>query len=231
MTRPKGTRNRGYQERRLELVGLLRARLARAGGGPPNLGELAAAAGVSVPTLRHYFGDRDGLVRAVLEDHAPLGEPHLARLRTPSGPFAQSITDAAAYIATGLAVPVVAELHAVGLGEGLGHGTVGPAYVSSILEPLVAAVETRLAAHAAAGEMRDADRRTAALGLIAPLVLAHLHQRPLGGAGVRPLDLEAHRAEHVAAFVRAYRTERGPGGRSGPGGGRAPDPSGDVPEC
>ncbi|MBY0299605.1 MAG: TetR/AcrR family transcriptional regulator [Methylobacterium sp.] len=204
MTRSRGARNRDYEEQRLALAGRLRERLGNAGGAQPSLAELAKAAGVSVATLRHYFGDRDGLVAAVLELHGAQGTGHLAVVRQPSGPFAASVGDAAAYLALGLSQPVVRELHALGLSEGLGHPRSGPAYLAHTLEPLVQALEDRFRAHIAAGEMREADPRAAALALAAPLLLAHLHQDRLGGTAVRPLDLDRFRAEHVEAFVRAY---------------------------
>ncbi len=204
MTRTKGARNSDYEARRAALAARLRARLARAGGKRPSFAEMAAAAGVSLATLRHYFGDRDGAVAAVLALHAPLGEPHLATLRQPAGMFAASIRAAAEHIAAGLAEPIVAELHAVGLAEGLDHVATGPAYLRALLEPMIQAVEARLDAHVASGQMQKADTRVAALGLMAPLMLAHLHQDWLGGSALRPLDGRAHRDAHVAAFVRAY---------------------------
>lgn len=50
---------------------------------------LADAAGVSVPTLKHYFGDWSGVVRAVLACTRDANRVHLDRMpwrpdRTPS---------------------------------------------------------------------------------------------------------------------------------------------------
>lgn len=202
MTRVKGARNRDYESRRFALADRLRSRLAV--GGRPSFAELAASADVSLATLRHYFGDRAGAVEAVLALHGALGGPHLAKLAEASGAFAVSIADAAAEIAEGFATPIVAELHGLGLTEGLGEPRQGPAYLRHILEPTIAALETRLARHVAAGEMRPVDTRAAALTLLAPLVLAHLHQDGLGGRDDRPLDQAAHREAQVDAFLRAY---------------------------
>ncbi|WP_167858764.1 TetR/AcrR family transcriptional regulator [Methylobacterium nonmethylotrophicum] len=205
MTRPRGARNRAYEEQRLALAGRLRERLGNAQGAQPSLGELAKAAGVSVATLRHYFGDRDGIVSAVLALHAAQGAEHLEVLRRPSGDFATSVRDAADYITLGLAQPAVAELHVLGLAEGLGHPRTGPAYLAEILEPVLQAVEERFQSHIAAGDMRPVDPRAAALSLVAPLLLARLHQGWLGGCSLRPLDTDPALAQHVEAFVRAYR--------------------------
>lgn len=208
MARSKGSRNAGFEAQRRALAERLRARLADGASPRPSFRELAAAAGVGVATLRHYFGDRDQLLRDVMAVHAPAAAPHLAFLRQPSASFAESIAAASAYIALGLRQKVVAELHAVGLSEGLGRPQIGAAYLREILEPLVEAVEARLSAHMARGEMRPADARAAALGLVSPVVLAHLHQLALGGCDTRPLDLEAFVRTHSEAFVRAYGADR-----------------------
>ena len=188
----------------MTLAERLRARLADGASPRPSFRELAAAAGVSVATLRHYFGDRDQLVREMMAVHAPGAAPHLAFLREPAQTLEASVAAAAGYIALGLRHKVVADLHAVGLSEGLGRPAIGATYLTEILEPMIEAVEARLFAHIARGEMRSGDPRMAALGLISPILVAHLHQRALGGCDTRPLDLDAFLEAHAQAFVRAY---------------------------
>ncbi len=204
MSRPKGARNAAFETQRMALAERLRARLADGHAPRPSFRELAAAAGVGVATLRHYFGDRDRLVRDVLALHAPAAARHLAFLRTPQAPFAASITAVAAYVALGLRQPVVDELHLAGLSEGLGRPVQGAAYLTQVLEPMIEAVEARLAAHMAGGEMRPADPRQAALSLLAPVILAHLHQAALGGCDTRPLAQDRFLQDHCEGFVRAY---------------------------
>ena len=46
-------------------------------GPTASMRELAGAANVSVPTLRHYFGDRDGVVVAAMGEWFRRGEPYL----------------------------------------------------------------------------------------------------------------------------------------------------------
>ena len=92
--------------------------------------------------------------------------------------------------------------HVVGLTEGLHNDRVGPSYLQATLEPLLASVEQRLTLHVARGEMRPVDLRHAAISLIAPLLLAILHQRELGGTSVRQMDLDRFLDDHAAAFVR-----------------------------
>jgi hypothetical protein len=85
--------------------------------------------------------------------------------------------------------------------------------VSESLEPTIAAVTERLAAHQARGEMRsECDARSAALALISPLILAHLHQRDLGGSTSHALDMPQFIAQHADTFVRGHETNVGAAG-------------------
>ena len=204
MSRTKGARNADYAERRANLIARLGRRLADRSLGQASLRELAASAEVTIPTLRHYFGGREEVVAAVLGAAEEAGQPYRAAASAPQGTFEVSIRQLLDYAASGHRHGV-GDLHAIGLTEGLGHAQLGPRYVLSILEPTLQAVEARLAAHVASGEMRQADLRHAALALIAPLLLAQLHQGELGGSRCRPLDLEAFLDDHAEAFVRAFR--------------------------
>ena len=91
----------------------------------------------------------------------------------------------------------------------LGHPRIGPRYIQAILEPTLQAVKARFAAHIAAGEMRDAGAHHAALALLAPVILALLHQGELGRAKCHPLDLEAFVEDHAAAFIRTWEIKEG----------------------
>jgi AcrR family transcriptional regulator len=204
MARKQGTRNARYGERRAELVARLRERLEQRGDAPPSWRELAAAAGVSLSTLSHYFGRREDVVRAVMEHDLAAGAEPLALMAEPSGPFARSIADALRHVTEGFRYGGLGAMFARGLVEGLGHEAIGPAFLHSALEPTLLAAERRLQAHIDRGEMRAVDPRGPAIALISPVLLAFLHQNELGGVVVRPLDTEAFVHEHGAAFVRAW---------------------------
>jgi hypothetical protein len=104
----------------------------------------------------------------------------------------------------GFRAGILDKLHALGLAVGMMDPTLGPEYLRQILEPTVEALEARLARHVARGELRAGDLRHMALSLVAPPLVALLHQGALGGAGTRPLSYEAFCADHVDAFVRAW---------------------------
>ena len=208
MARPSGSRNEGYDERRSALIARLRERL-REPGPRPSLRELSAAAQVSLPTLRHYFTDREGLVRAVMTDELDEGREPLSIAATPSGPLERSVRDLLEHAATGLAGHGLTDAHAVGLAEGLASAASAADYLNRALEPTLEAFAARLAEHERRGELRPGmDLRVAALQLLAPLLLAHLHQSRLGGDETHPLDLVALRDELAVGFVRGNGRDR-----------------------
>lgn len=210
MPRPPGRRNADFADVRHGLLGALYERLSQPDGVSASFRELAAACGVSVPTLRHYFVDRDGAVRAVLERQRELGELDLrAFAEVPLLPFNASMRGFLDSLLRGFAHGGLGMLHAVGLTAGLRHETIGPAYLAQVLEPSLQALEARLARHRDAGELRKGvDLRHAALALLAPPLLLLLHQDLLGGRVVRAADVPALVERHAGSFVRAFRAGR-----------------------
>lgn len=206
MARTRGARSTGYDARRASLIAAMQARLAARELPPPSMRELAVAAGVTMPTLRHYFGKRDDAITAVLEAIGEAGAIHVAQSAASDLPFAESIDAVLRYALEGLRHGLN-EVHMLGLREGMGQQRLGPAYLGAILEPTLRAIEARLSAHQARGEMCAGDPSHAALILLSPLVLGALHQDALGGDAVRPLDLDALVRDLAATFVRAHAIE------------------------
>jgi AcrR family transcriptional regulator len=181
--------------------------MVRRDGARSSLRELAAAAEVSVPTLRHYFGDRAQTIDAVLAECLRRGRPSLDAQRCSDKPFAQSISDYAADLVLALTAPKTVRLgdvFAIGLAEGFLDPALGPSTLSHILDPTIEALQARLAGHAGRGEMIETDLRAAALVLVSPLLMACLHQQQLCGHATSPLAMTGLVEDVVAAFVRAY---------------------------
>ena len=204
MSRPKGARSAAYDEKRRLLLGRISARLVQRDGARPSLRQLAEAAEVTVPTLRHYFGTRSEIVRAVFQAYREFGEPHLQRESKPTGPLRKSVHDYLTSLAGALMHRGVGEIFAVGLLEGLLHEELGPESLSYIIDPSVDALAARLREHQARGEMAEADVRNAALILIGPVLLACQHQKQLFGARDHPLDVAALIDDLTETFVRSY---------------------------
>lgn len=209
MGRRPGARNRDYEQTRHALAASLSQHLLRDDGIPATLVDLAAVAGVSTTTLKHYFGDRDGLYAAVVEAVRADSAGFLAEGATPGGRLPEETLPA-------LLLGTVTAWRRFGLGRvfagslalGLGSPRRGPRFVSELLEPFLEATESLLGAHADAGDLPElgAERRRAvALGLVSPVVLALLHQDALGGDGVRPLDAEAFARGHADLVLAGLR--------------------------
>ena len=206
MGRHSGSRNSDFEQTRKTLLSAVRERLRADGGLKTNFQELAATAGVSTTTLRHYFGSRQGLVKAILEHDLTEGAPYLLATAT-QGPLTlrESLEDFAMNLRVGFEFGVLRS-HELGLSEGLGDQLVGPAYLNNVLEPTILATESRFSRLIAVGAMPPCDVRIAALTFLSPLLLAAMHQRALGGCELRRLDMEAFSQEHIERFLKAYNT-------------------------
>jgi AcrR family transcriptional regulator len=205
VARTRGARNADYDDSRLELARKVREGVLKDDGLRSSLRELAAGAGTSVATLKHYFGDRRGLMVAVMESLRIDGAPYIARASTPiSGDLSESLV----HLLRGLTVAWkrfhVGRMHAAMLAEGLAVKTLGPSYVTLMLEPLLQVGEQVLQRHLDAGQLVPCDVRHAALMLQTPIIMALLHQESLSGKACRPLDVEALIVSHVEAFLRAF---------------------------
>lgn len=219
MGRPIGSRNPDFESTRDGLIKAALQRLGEPDGTRASFRELAAAAGVSVATLRHYFGSREQLIQAVLAWYHVAGQRYLLEVATgPLEPVAESLARLLSRIAEGFHRGVD-RVHSIGLSAGLRDPLLGPAYLTEVLDPTIEAVEARLARHIARGELRPGDVRHMAMSLVTPPLLALLHQGVLGGSRTRPLSYAAFCADHVSGFLRAYavdpRAQEGPGPEPG----------------
>lgn len=204
MARKTGDRNRDYPLKREQILAALQQRLLKEDAARVSMSELAAAAGVSLSSLRHHVGTRAEAISAVLERLGRLGEPFTKSLAAPPvEPLYESLRKVMASLLLGLRMGVL-EIHALGIATGLRDRSVGPSYLNQILEPTLRCVETRLGHHIERGELPPCDVRLATLSLLSPLILAALHQSGLGGDCVRPLPLERVCDEQVERFLRAY---------------------------
>jgi AcrR family transcriptional regulator len=175
----------------------------------PSLRQLAAAADVTVPTLRHYFGTREDLIEAVLVEYRRMGDPYIKLSCEPEGPFAESIRSYLKYLHSMLVdYPFLGDVFAIGFLEGLFNHKLGPVCLSTLVDPMVEALEARLSAHQERGEMISGNVRYGALMLISPVLLACHHQFQMYGRQLRPLDFTDMLEGLGSVFIRAYGVER-----------------------
>ncbi len=206
MARPPGSRNADYEQKRLALAEKVVWRVMQIGGHRASMRELAQAAQVSVPTLRHYFTDREGVVAAALATMKDIGKHHLDRAADHhvDQPMEASLRWAVGEFATGW-IRGVGQLVTAGIVLGVNNDTLGPAFVDATLEPTLQSFERRLGHHQRAGELDpSADLRAASLALVCPVILGLLHQVQLRGSTCRHLNLETFLDDHVTRFVRGW---------------------------
>jgi AcrR family transcriptional regulator len=208
VARRPGSKNKDYEETRVAMAAHFAQALVGPDGQAATLEGLARAAGVSVPTVRHYFGDRDGAFRAAL---AAVRAQGAARLREMGDPGERSAEDAIVSLA--IAVPVawrrfgLGQVMAGGLALGMFSETRGPTYLEELLEPFLQAAEALLSELVRRGRLAPLDARATALSLLAPIVFALLHQDHLGGIEARPLDVDAFARAHAALVLRGLGVE------------------------
>jgi len=207
LPRAKGVKNADYEAKRRELLERMLPRFARLDLERPSLRQLAAAAEVTAPTLQHYFGDRIGVVAALLEEYRRRGEPRLEMVSRARGDFPQSMRDFALSLVGGMQAQAhvrLGDVMAASLCEGLADPQISQLALHHIIDPAVEALVVRLEEHAGRGEMIQTDLRAAALMLLSPLLLGVLHQDQMRGRERRCIELTDLAEQLSAAFVRAY---------------------------
>lgn len=206
MGRPAGSRNPDFEVQRQRLLRAALVRLGQPDGSRASFRELAAATGVSVATLRHYFESREQLIEEALALTNTDGQRFLFEVATgPLPPVRASLGGLLAYLGLGFRSGLE-RIHALGIAAGMQQERLGPAYLTQVLDPTLESIEARLARHVARGELIAGDVRHMALALVAPPLLALLHQGVLGGVHTRPLSYEALCEDHLNAFLRAFGT-------------------------
>jgi len=188
MGRKRGSRSHDYDAKRAEMARRIYRCLVDGQG--PSLNAMADYIGVSRPTLRHYFGDRQGAVRTALELAAKVSAMRF-------GPIAEievnsadgALREALEYYVAAWRDHGLGRLHRVGLEAGLGDAEIGLVYLEQALEPVLSAFETLIRRLQDASLLALGDPRALAFATVGPVHLAMLHQSALRGAESHPVDL------------------------------------------
>ncbi len=205
MARTLGAKNGDFEVRRWALARKVRPTVFSDRGSRVSLRELAVAGGTTVSTLKHYFHDRAGVLRAVLESQRIDAAPFLAMASIPTDSnLRRSLAQYIGGLREAWFTHGVGNIEARSLAAGLAESALGPSYINSILEPLLQSLEQRLAAHIQRAEMAPCNERFAALQLLSPIVLGLLHQDSLSGKTCRPLDLDDFLEKHLDDFVACH---------------------------
>ncbi|MGJ3230608.1 MAG: TetR/AcrR family transcriptional regulator [Oceanicaulis sp.] len=176
-------------DRKSELLAILARTAIAERSAPVSLRQFAIKAGVSEPTLRHYFNDRQGVVIAIIGYFADGARDWLERSAEPAVSLEAAVTGYAGLAMEGSSSNVFAQAHAFAFVESIHDRTVARAYLDLIIEPSLTALERRLAPGVDPGADDPERVRHAAIFLYAPVLVAVLHQRLLAGEESRPLDM------------------------------------------
>jgi len=204
MGRIKGSLSKDHADKREALLQKLHEHVEKGDAIGLGLRNIAEVMGVTVPTVRHYFGSRRGAVQALLETYLRAGEPHMAIMRQPVGEFPESIRAATEFLVEGFEMSPLPQIHSFGLAEGFSDQEIADSYVKDLLESALSAIGDRLKVHMDRDEMMEIDPRIAAIYFISPILMSFLHQCGLNGKNTYPTDLKALARGHAEAFIRAY---------------------------
>lgn len=193
--------------RKLELLGELAHIAVAERSAPVSLRQFAIKAGVSEPTLRHYFDDRQGVVIAIIGFFAAGARDWLQRSAKPAATVEDAVRGYADLALEGADTDTFAQAHAFALVEAIHDPVVARAYLDLVVEPSLQAIESRLAP-ALDPEGENPDRvRHGAISLYAPILIAVVHQRLLRGVEARPLDMGAFFNDLSELFAHGLKLE------------------------
>lgn len=195
MARPAGVRNSDFNQKKLSLLEKLTEYLLRDGVYVPSLRQLAIAAETSEPTLRHYFGDRSGLIVAVLEHIGKTDEPILTSLREPQESCEGALNGFMQYLQRFRAHRNYSKIQALGIRESLADEDVQSAYLQKLVRPGVEVLTERFL-RSRGGPATFTEARSAATMTISASIFMVLHQDVLNGKEHMPIDHETY-LEHV----------------------------------
>jgi AcrR family transcriptional regulator len=204
MAEPAAVRTGGRKE---ELLGELAAIAVAERSAPVSLRQFAIKAGVSEPTLRHYFSDRQGVVIAIIGFFADGARGWLARSAEPAGSVEEAVRGYADLALEGADTDMFAHAHAFALVESIHDPVVARAYLDLIVEPSLKAIERRLAPDLDPEGTHPDRVRHGAINLYAPILIAVVHQRLLRGAEARPLDMGAFFNDLSELFAHGLKPE------------------------
>ena len=202
------TSARAATDRKAELLAVLARTAIGERSAPVSLRQFAIRAGVSEPTLRHYFTDRQGVVIAIIDYFAEGARDWLTRSAEPHADVGEAVAGYASLAAEGVDSDLFAQAHAFALVESIHDPVVAEAYRELIIEPSLDAIERRLKPGVDPAGSAPERVRHAALALYSPILIAVLHQRLLRGADARPLDIGTFSSDLRRLFESGFRNSR-----------------------
>lgn len=201
--KPKGSRSKDYDDKRQKLLINAGQLFLEVPTQRLSLRQIADGLGVTIPTLNHYFGGREGIITAFLEHTWQSAQCHLNDAAQPAGELQDCLRSKLTNVVDAMRNYGLEKLHIFGMTEGLGDKILGPAYLNFFLEPTLQACEKWLKYYQLDGSVdADVELRFAAVALYSPLLILLMHQNQLGGLAVREASIEQFIDQHSKNFLK-----------------------------
>ena len=200
--------DREFETRRQQILeGALHA-FSEKGFGATTNRDIARAAGIGSPGLiYHYFKDKEALLQAAIEQHAPL--LHLLAHEEEFRALApeQALMQAGRAYLQMMQAPRMSAFVRLLIGEAIRRPALANTFVEIGPRRGLEFLSRYLAAQMECGALRRVDPALAARSFIGPLVLAKIAQILLPQPNALAVDGEALLETHIGIFLRGMRPE------------------------
>lgn len=185
-----GTKHEGHDDKRRLILRCMAALVFSAPGARPSFRQFAASAGVSEPTLRHYFKDRDGCVAAILEFFGQNGQFVWRRLSQPARGPREAVAETFEISRSGMMAGGFIQAHTFGVVESAGNPRVAKVYRERILDPAIEAIVSKIIATPG---MTTDPREAGAISwaIFSPLLVLGLRRHFLSDIGHKDAETDA----------------------------------------
>ncbi|MEM5515970.1 hypothetical protein WNY37_03345 [Henriciella sp. AS95] len=191
MSRPAGVRNQDFEEKKEALVKAVADYVQSPGIESPSFRQMAIAADTSEPTLRHYFGDRSGVLVAVFKHISETVAHYRESVAEPGDSLRGSVDSYLDSVSQYRRDARYIEAHGLGIRESMVDEAARKAYLDYILTPGIEAIKHKLKGSPNGPKTPEA-AHSAAVMLMASSIFAILYQELLNGKEHAPLDVDKY---------------------------------------
>ena len=191
MARPAGVRNQDFEEKRLALIGKMTSYVLKPDIENPSFRQLAIAAEVSEPTLRHYFTDRSGVIVAIIEHLHTLSESMRESTREAAADIPEALERYHEVVGGFRRNTLFIRAQAFMIRESMSDPQARKAYIDQIIGPSIDAVAERLV-KTPGGPSSYETGCSAGMMLMSASIFMILHQELLDGKTHMPIDEQAY---------------------------------------
>ena len=204
--RKEGDKNLNHERKKKKLLEKLVQSVIKKGTQAASFRQLAKETRVQVNTLQHYFNTKEELMESIFAEVHEQGKEHIQDAlnlsqKNPKDAFRIFLSN----ISNAWFMGILSPIHELGLSIGLENSNLGMSYINHLLEPTLQSLEGLIDELIKLKKIQiRGDVRSAALSLLSPVFLALLHQKTLGGAICRKLDMEAFIELHITLFLSGW---------------------------